>query len=142
MSGIFLAILDTMWGTASRRAPRWFTINPHNASGRRLYRLTGAEEGDLWVTNACPGVVGHAAQHGEPSVRWLRESFIHTKPKWQGRPLLVCGKVAQDTYDSLIEADGDAWWDGPVIRLKHPAARSWTKAEIARVQRQIRRIAR
>lgn len=138
MAKHFLAILDTMWGSDGA-APHWFPINPQNHSGRRLYRLTGARDWCVWVANACPQQTSHARLHGTPSVAWLRECFRRTRKDWTGAPLLICGKVAQETYDALIEEDGDAWWGGPTIRIMHPAARTWTKTEIIRVQRLIRR---
>jgi hypothetical protein len=137
MPRIALAILDTMWGTVGR-APHWFVINPQNASGRRLYRLTGVPVGALWITNACPERTGHAAQHGTPSVARLRRSLALAQARWPRATLLVCGNVAQATYDALVVADGTAW-RGPVMRMKHPAARTWTKAELARAQRRVQR---
>ncbi len=134
----FLAILDTMWGFGGK-APRWFHINPCNASGRRLYRLTGVSERELLVTNACPQQTKHATRHGVPDARWLFQSLSNVPSAFRTAPLLVCGVVATATYCTLVEHDGFEW-DGPVLYLKHPAARTWTKAEIARVARRIQRI--
>jgi hypothetical protein len=140
MPRYFLAILDTMWGDDGV-APHWFPINPDNHSGRRLYRLTGARDWDVWVANACPQQTSHARLHGTPSPAWLRSCFSRIKSPWQDSPLLVCGKVAQATYDEMIAICGKhpPIHRGPVIRIMHPAARTWTKLEIARVQRLIRR---
>jgi hypothetical protein len=127
----FLVILDTMWGTVGR-APRWFEINPRNHSGRRLYRITDTAPGEIWVTNACPQSVGHARQHGQPSTIWLA-TCLHALPRHLRRvPLLVCGKVAQRTYEAAKWRHG-----GPVVLLPHPAARSWTKQQLRAVQHQL-----
>lgn len=138
----FLAVLDTMWGAHGRRAPHWFQINPHNHSGRRLYRLTGASVGHLWVTNACPVQTGHARAHGTPSAEWLFESMSRVRREWCNAPLIVCGQVAQRTFDELIAHYGlpSTWHDGPVLRMKHPAARTWTAQELARVARRLHTI--
>lgn len=131
----FLVILDTMWGTRGN-APHWFTINPQNHSGRRLYKLTGASEGHLWVTNACPQSVRSAKEHGTPSTIWLRESFAEIPQRWRSGTLLVCGKVAQQTYDAMM-AEGRPRFShrGPVISMQHPAARTWTKSKLEDMQR-------
>jgi hypothetical protein len=126
-----LAVLDTMWG-APGRAPRWFEINPRNHSGARLLKLTGADR--VLVTNACPQQTGHANTHGTPSAVWLAGSLAALSARYRRLPLLVCGKVAQATYDAVPRSQRHR---GPVVRLLHPAARTWTKAELARVQRQL-----
>lgn len=133
-----LVVLETMWGTHGS-APRWFPINPDNHSGKRLYRMTGMEDWHVWVTNACPQQTGHATQHGKPSPRWLHESLIrlprHISP-WT--PLLVCGKVAQATYDEVCENGYEHL--GKVLRLRHPAARTWTTEQMQAVRRTITRL--
>lgn len=139
MPRFFLAILDTMWGVEGD-APHRFTINPRNHSGRRLYRLTGASEGELWVTNACPEQTRHASLHGTPSTDWLRQSFSQIPARWRAAPLLVCGAVAQRTYNSMMAERRPRFSHrGPVIYTLHPAARTWTKAMIANMQKQIQR---
>lgn len=144
MPQFFLAVLDTMWGDDGV-APHWFTINPRNHSGRRLYRLTGARDGELWVTNACPQQVRHPNAHGTPSVEFLYQSFMQIPARWRTAPLLACGKVAQATYDAMIAQHAPRGRQhlrfshrGPVVRMLHPAARTWTARELARVARHIR----
>lgn len=139
----FLAILDTMWGVDGD-APHWFTINPRNRSGQRLYRLTGADESHLWVTNACPQQVSDSRKHGTPSVEWLLSSFQQMPKRWRRGTLLVCGNIAWNTYHAMLARhacrSGRIRFShtGPVVCMKHPAARTWTNAEITRVQRKLR----
>ena len=127
-----LVVLDTMWGSPGQ-APQWFFINPRNHTGKRLYRLTGLRFSELAVANACPRQVGRAAQHGKPDPLWLRECLSGAgKRGFKDLPLLVCGQVASRTFDAC------GWQhDGPVVRLKHPAARTWTKTELARWTRKL-----
>ncbi len=70
---MYLAILETMWDWRAMtseagyaRAPAFFSINPDNFSGRRLYRLLG-DRLNTWlqVTNACPELVSGPNQHGK-----------------------------------------------------------------------------
>lgn len=114
-----------------RRAPRWFTINPHNHSGRRLYRLvgTGAE---LLVTNACPQLQHGPNDHGTPDPIWLAQNLRMLIPF---NMLLVCGKVAQDTYD---KTDFQPAKRIPVIRIPHPAARMWTRSMLDSTEAEIK----
>lgn len=132
----FVAILDTMWGTGGR-APQWFLINPQNHSGRRLYKLTGARYGDLVVVNACAQQTRSARHHGTPSVEWLAASLAAVPTSRRGAVLLVCGAVAQRTYDRLAVP-----WNGPVVRMPHPASRTWTRAQLLAVRKQIAKAAR
>ncbi len=117
-----VALLDTMWGVRKTRAPRYFRINPHNHSGRRLYRLVGAECA-LLVTNCCPIMQTSARDHGVPDATYVAENLRRLEPF---ALLLVCGAVAQRTY----AASGYNSPTGRVLLLKHPAARTWTKTEI------------
>lgn len=130
----FVAVLDTMWGT-SGRAPLYFYINPRNHSGARLYRLTGVRARDLLVVNACPQQTGHATKHGTPSAQWLSRALAALPEPFQAACLLVCGQVAQRTYDAAR-----VQWRGPVVRMLHPAARTWTRAELDRIARQLARL--
>lgn len=132
----FIAVLDTMWG-ATGRAPKCFFINPHNASGRRLYKLTQARPSDLIVVNSCREQVGHANAHGTPDPEWLLASLRSVPDLYRSGVLLVCGKVAQKTFDQIAEH-----WRGRVICMPHPAARTWTKQQIADMQRHIAKVAR
>lgn len=129
-----LVILDTMWGRAGA-ADRWFTINPRNHSGSRLYRLTGLSLGQVWVTNACPQQTGHANAHGKPDGNWLLDNLMMLPARAMRLPLLVCGKVAQDTFRRM-----EYEHDGPVVELLHPAARTWTKETLTAVERKLRRL--
>lgn len=124
MSADVVAILDSMWdwnGATSaagyREAPRSFSINPNNFSGKRLYRIVGSAS--LLVTNSCRELCRSASDHGTPDPDWLRENLIRLTPFGV---LLVCGKVAQATYDRT----GHQFHN--TLRIPHPAARMWTHA--------------
>ena len=111
-----LAVLDSMWGNPGK-APGLFRINPKNRTGSRLYYLLGHR--DLWVTNACREQVGSADEHGRPDPEWLAENLRLITFDL----LLVCGKVAQQTYAKcgFTHTARELWFP-------HPAARgSWTK---------------
>ena len=129
-----VALLEVMWDWQQKtsmanpgylaQAPRCFRINPENFSGKRLYRLLGHK--DLLVTNACPQLVKSAKGKGSPDDYWLLESL---EQLWPYELLLVCGNVAQASYDRIRNV-GDA----RTIYMPHPAARQWTKKglELAR----------
>lgn len=129
-----VAVLESMWdwrqmtsGAGYKEAPRWFRINPLNYSGKRLYKLVG-EEADLYVTNACPQLMGSANHHGKPDEKWLRENLELLKPD----VLLVCGGIAQKCYDKT-------GMEHPrTLRLRHPAARNWTLAQMAETREKVR----
>ena len=136
-----VAILDTMYdwrgktsGVGLRQAPRFFRINPHNHSGKRLYSLIYPAT-RLLVTDACRELVQKPTDHGTPDPIWLSSNlqFINTI-----RPitlLLVCGKVAQKTYAQCTFKGNGAT---RVIELPHPAARPvWTREYILQVQKQM-----
>ena len=111
-----VAVLETMWG-GDGNAPGFFWINPDNFTGRRLYWLLGHK--DLWVTNACRELVQNARQHGKPDPEWLGSNL------WRMTYdiLLVCGKVAQRTYEQCgYEPECN------VVYMPHPAWRGWTKS--------------
>lgn len=131
----FVAVLDTMWGEGGT-APTYFYINPNNHSGRRLYALTESHYGNIVVVNACQVQTKHATQHGTPSADWLTRSLESVPPHYRRRgvPLLVCGKVAQETFGKT-----EVKWNGPIVFMDHPAARSWTKASLETVRKQIAR---
>lgn len=123
-----VAVLESMWdwrqltsGAGYQEAPRSFRINPHNYSGKRLYRIVGADA-DLHVTNVCRELVGSANHHGTPDPAWLRENLEILAPF---DVLLVCGKVAQATYARCGHEFAN------LIKIPHPAARRWTQAAIA-----------
>lgn len=128
------ALLDTMWGSRKARAPRWFRINPHNHSGRRLYKLVGKEV-DLRVTNCCPMMQTSARDHGTPDAAYVAENLRRLEPF---ALLLVCGAVAQRTY----AASGYNIGNAHLLTLKHPAARTWTKKELEDTARQVQSLLR
>lgn len=148
-----VAILETMWGYRTGRAPRYFKINPLNTSGRRLYKLIGEQNRErLLVTNVCRELVTSAKHHGKPDARWLAENIVRLAPV----TLLVCGSVAKKTFkqaeilikanpldiievrgafrtfDSIIE-------EMKVVYVPHPAARNWTNDRLREVQRKIQK---
>jgi len=121
-------------------APRFFRINPKNYSGRRLYKLIGPDA-KLLVTNACRELVTKPSQHGKPDPQWLADNLAEIETR---RPdsapihvLLVCGKVAQQTFKD----SGYKLKHGKVIEIPHPAARGpWNKEFIEKTARQIQRV--
>src|SRR5204863_10164647 len=127
-----VAMLETMWdwrgmtsGAGYSEAPRFFRINPDNHSGRRLYKLIG-HDAQLLVTNACRELVTGPNQHGKPDPQWLAENLAEIEAK---RPdsatidvLLVCGKVAQQTF----RMSGYQPKKARIVEMPHPAARMWT----------------
>ena len=126
-----VAVLDTMWG-GEGHAPRFFCINPYNHSGRRLYRLIGGDA-KRFVTNACCEYVNNARKHGNPDPDWLAENLRRLEERIGIDVLLVCGKIAQRTYRDCGYRPKNA----RVLKILHPAARTWTKAKIKRVSRRI-----
>lgn len=130
----FLVVLDTMWGVSPGRAPAWFIINPWNHSGRRLYKLTEARVGELWVTNACPLRTDHAKRHGMPNPEWLHHNLWNMPLHCRRLPLLVCGKVAEQTY-----RESGYKHLGTVMFMAHPAARNWTRLRLLKAQRIIKK---
>mgnify|MGYP003138429018 FL=1 len=139
-----IAVLDTMWdwrqrtssaGYTPREAPRYFRINPENHSGKRLYRFVGDHE--LLVTNACRELAQSANHHGTPNPDWLKENLeiLH-----QEKPIdliLVCGKVAQKTFDQLGFQEPNTV---QVMKILHPAARTWSSALIEETIEKVRKI--
>ena len=150
-----VAILETMWdwramtsGAGYRQAPPFFRINPKNYSGRRLYKLLDGQ-GQLLVTNACKELATSAKGHGVPNPEWLAENLktldgMSVKPEDQQIDgnidlLLVCGKVAQETF----KACGYRPHVARILEIPHPAARGkWTKETIRATQQSIHNIIR
>lgn len=122
-----LVVLDTAWG----RGGSFFRINPRNHSGNRLIKLIGHDK--FLVTNACPQVVRDASRHGTPDPFRLRDCIMKLRPEL----LLLGGKVAQRTWEQapLVLADPPA-----VYPMPHPAARTWSKADILRVQAELQNL--
>lgn len=131
-----VALLDSMWGDTRpgnpQQAPRAFRINPHNHSGKRLYRLCGAAA-NLVVTNCCRELQGHANGHGSPDPAWVAANLQWLQPGL----LLVCGNVARATFKASRHRPLCK-----VLHLKHPAARTWTNAELENTARRIAAILR
>lgn len=121
-----VAVLDVQWG--GNRAERWFQINPYNHSGGRLIKLVGHD--DFVVTNACPQCVEDANGRGKPDAAWLAGNLRDLKPK----VVLVCGNVAQATFARSMVPKG-----AKVFMMPHPAARTWTKADIAAWSKRIQK---
>ncbi len=114
-----LAVLEVMWDwqdmTSSAgyttTAPRFFTINPGNFTGRRLYWFLEGMlkyDSELQATNACPQLVSSPKGRGVPSVSWLEENLEQwryrlevAKERQEEALVLVCGKVAQATYSAV-----------------------------------------
>lgn len=118
-----LTVLETMWGTPGK-ADDLFPISPQNFTGRRLYWLLGHDE--LLVTNSCKERVGSAKEHGVPDPVWLAKNLQLVTYNL----LLVCGKVAQQTYNECGYAP-----ECRVLHVPHPAARGyWTRANLDSVQ--------
>ena len=129
-----VAIMDTMYDWRNmttgagyeRIAPTYYRINPANLSGKRLYDWLGKRGqffDDLVVTNACKELGTSSNSHGTPDPKWLEKNLLELYPF---DLLLVCGKVAYETYHP-------GWaHDARIVELPHPAARTWTKAALAR----------
>lgn len=113
-----LVVLETIWG-GDGQAPGLFRINPDNHSGKRLIYLLGHR--DFWVTNACKEYVANAQQHGKPDSRWLATNLNRLEYDL----LLVCGRVAQKTYNRVRSKPHCR-----TIIAPHPAARTWTKESL------------
>jgi hypothetical protein len=123
-----VVVLEVMWGLPGDPRRRWFDINPLNHSGKRLIKLIGHT--NFIVTNACPDVVWSARGRGTPDKKWLEANLRALDPDL----LLVCGRVAGETFERHMVRG-----DTQVLRLPHPAARTWSKESIARTQRKIRK---
>lgn len=127
-----LVVLDTMWGSEGS-APGWFRINPGNHSGRMLYRLTGCEFGELWVTNCCPEQTAHPSKHGKPDPKWLLKNLKRAERLFPGAILIIAGRVAALTFRNLGRE-----YSGPIVFMSHPAARNWSLAKIDYVKSKVK----
>ena len=126
-----VAVLEVMWGDVDLpEAPRFFRINHHNLSGKRLYKFLGHT--DLLVTNACPQMVDRASGRGETDPQWLSDNI---RSLWPFELLLVCGKKAQETYRLSDTLEGRQ--RSRVIELPHPANRTWTRQALDLTRRYI-----
>lgn len=122
-----VALLESMWGwrgynQAGEESPRYYRINPNNFSGRRLYRIVGKEH-SLLVTNSCRMVQCSANHHGTPDPAWVLENLKFLRSEGMSL-LLVCGKVAQATFESAMTTSERTLF--PHIYMDHPAARRWS----------------
>lgn len=121
-------VLAVQWGYPGDKPSKWFLINPRNHSGSRLIKLIGHSR--FIVTNSCKELVYKANDKGKPDVAWLHGNLKVLAPD----VVLVCGSVAQSTFDRAMVSK-----DCVVLKLPHPAARTWTKADIARWSKRIQR---
>ena len=113
-------------------APPYYTINPDNKSGRVLYSWLGRQGehyDELLVTNACPQLVTGPNQRGTPDKSWVSKNLKELAPF---SLLLVCGAVAAKNY---YQCDAE---NSRIIELPHPAARTWTREDLAFAGRLIR----
>lgn len=131
-----VALLESMWGwggynTPGEDAPRHFRINPINFSGRRLYRICAGTNHSLLVTNCCRTVQASANHHGKPDPAWVLENLRFLKSEGMDL-LLVCGKVARETYEKALAVNffGTELLSVPTIYMDHPAARRWSNASL------------
>jgi hypothetical protein len=143
-----VAVLETMWdwrqmtsGAGYNEAPRFFRINQNNFSGKRLYWLLSSDTAQLGtcvkllVTNACRELVSGPQFHGKGDPAWLGENLNlleSARPESRNLDLLlVCGKIAQDTYAKCGYKPPETT---RVIRLPHPAARLWSTDSLNRTR--------
>ena len=134
-----VAVLEVMWDWRAQtssagyaaRAPEYFRINGDNHTGKRLYDWLGHH--DLLVTNACPELVTSARGRGKPDLVWLHKNISNLRPF---ELILVCGKVAQETY--VRDTPHYAPSGERVVFVPHPAARMWSRQALARVKLHIR----
>lgn len=145
------ALLESMWGwrgynDAGEVAPRYFRINPDNHSGRRLYRICGSH--NLLVTNCCRIVQRSANDHGKPDPQWVIENLGILNIDRMDL-LLVCGKVARETFEGIASipagaTDGQSYIPGIGIvkfyMIDHPAARRWSIEKLNQTQQHIERL--
>lgn len=132
-----VALLESMWGwrgySAEGDVIRYFRINPENHSGRRLYSLIG--NGDsLLVTNSCRECQATANHHGIPDPAWVKSNLEFLAGQKMDL-LLVCGKIARETYASC------GFVFPQVIYMDHPAARRWTRQMMDDIRAQIAAVA-
>lgn len=126
MSGA-VAVLEVQWGPWRRAAP-WFKINPLNFTGKRLYWFLGHD--DLLVTNACPQIVDSPRGKGKPDAQFLYRNLCAMAPF---QVLLVCGRVAQKTWEAIAEPVGTTSFR--TVYIPHPAARAaWSRRRLDAAQ--------
>lgn len=133
-----VVVLEVMWdwnamttdAGYAEEAPRWFSINPDNFSGRRLHYLMDGRS--FLVTNACRELVTSAKGRGKADPAWLAEN-LEAMSKWGYKLLLVCGGVAWETYQKCGYRPPGC----RILKMKHPAARDWTTEHLKRYQRWI-----
>ena len=138
-----VVVLESMWDWRSMtsqfgytEAPAYFRINPHNHSGKRLHFLL--QGFDFVVTNACRELVGGPNEHGTPDPKWLADNLNSV----EFNKLLVCGRVAWNTYIASGYSLQCRQAKQTVVKIKHPAARDWTKEEMDRWQQTLAKLFR
>lgn len=125
-----VAVLEVQWGPWRRPAP-YFKINPHNFTGRRLYWFLGHD--DLLVTNACPEIVDTPNGRGKPDAAYLYKNLCALAPF---NVLIVCGRVAQATWEQIHESVGTTSFR--TVYIPHPAARAaWNRNRLDEAQKAI-----
>lgn len=92
---------------------------------KRLYDWLG--HNDLLVTNACKELASSPSQKGIPDKTWVRENLAEL---WPFDLLLVCGRVAQATYDMSM-----APHPCRIVECPHPAARMWNTRSLSFMRR-------
>jgi hypothetical protein len=112
----WLVVLHTMWapGASGREAPRFFTINRRNCSGRTLYQMFGDIQ--FVVTDAARLMSSAPDEHQPVDRDWLLSNLL--RHKWKG--ILVCGNEARSTL--LLNEWPQALQ--PIYFMPHPASRS------------------
>ena len=111
-----------------------FRINPHNYTGKKLYRVT--EGHDLWVTNSSSKCAPSADVAFPPDIAFLHKALM--RASWDC--YLVCGARAQDAFHQVLRIYPDAravLVTAPVIFLPHPAARKLTNKLLAGVKKHL-----
>lgn len=130
-------VLEVMWDWRSmtsnaeyvEQAPKWFTINPNNFTGRRLHWFLG--HNDFLVTNACPELVSSPNHRGTPSKDWLKSNLKEMYDRWKFDTVFICGSVARSIYEHN-------WL--PLVRtiyMPHPAFRGWNRTTLDEAKRRI-----
>ena len=135
-----VALLEVMWDWRSmtsragykETAPRWFRISPRNFTGRRLYSWLGHEGeyfDELLATDACKELVSGPNERGTPDREWTANN-LRDIPEYT--LLIVCGRIAQATYDRRQIGCR-------IIEVPHPAARMWTREALDLVRDQVQK---
>ena len=115
-----------------KNMPIFFTINPRNYTGKKLYKMTRGHY--MVVTNACP-ILGYGPKSkGETDLDHIKKGIYYKFPNIEKKfdMLLVCGKQAQEAVYQIEEEI-----DVPIIFMPHPASRTLTNLLTDRVEEYI-----